>query len=136
MLREINSAIEVETVQSAKFFIKIFDGKSFKHQIIFRKSNGVSFNTELSNEIKMMSRWAKEVINVGKQPIEFSWVALLKDEDGHFYQAKGKYDSQEGEKSTSHSFIFAHTVIEFCNDTLKDMDMKVKPQLDNQLEFI
>ncbi|HEX2583391.1 MAG TPA: hypothetical protein VHL30_04670 [Chlamydiales bacterium] len=142
----VNEAKKINQLQAAKIFIDIeCDDKKFSKDHIVKPLDPSHFDHfYLSGVIDTILLEAKAFLKTqNTDKLSFKWVALLKDKSGAFHGAHGSrtcFSEEEEYRSKDVDGIdtdidFNH-LEEYFNQTLQQMQREVKPQLDDQLNFI
>ncbi len=123
-------------IKSAKVFINITAGEQHLRKECIIKREGDIDREFLSQEVEKIISETKESIHAEK-PLQFKidWHVLLKGNKGIFFDIEGSRDS-EGYSSGGYSEIDPSGLKEYIKLTLKSMHREIKPQLDDELEFI
>ena len=142
----VNKAKEINQLQSAKIFIDIeCDHKKFSKDHIVKQLDSSHFDqvflSKIADTILTEAKDFLEIQNAVK--LSFKWTALLKDKDGVFHGPNGSrkcfYDKGQYRSENSHNTnkgIDANCLEEYFKLVLKEMGREIKPQLDDQLNFI
>jgi hypothetical protein len=137
ILHQINRAKEIEDIHSIKFFIHIDGGdKKYDKDYIIRKLNEPLNKNYLLLMIEDLLYQAKNSIGISTAPdTQFKWNAFIKDREGHFSHAHGFNEGLRYNTGIRES-VDANEAIAYFNSILAQMDKEIKPQLDENQEFI
>ena len=123
-------------IKSAKLFVNITAGEQhLRKECIIRREGDID-REFLSQELEKIISETKESIHA-KKTLQFKidWHALLKGRKDMFFDSEGSRDS-EGYSSGGYSEIDPSGLKEYIKLTLKTMNREIKPQLNDELEFI
>lgn len=144
MMITIDGARKINQIVSAKIFMDVeFGDKKFSKDYIFKQEDASNFNQEfLSTQADAIFNEAKEFLQIKEaDKVSFKWHALLKDEKGKFHGAhattnKKGYLNQESSGSEHGCVNDKKEVDSYFNLVLDEMGREIKPQLNDQLEFV
>jgi hypothetical protein len=139
----VNQAKEINQIQSAKIFLDIeCDHKKFSKDHIIKRQDSSLFDqvflSGIADEILTEAKNSLKIQNADQRQLCFRWIAVLKDKDGVFHEANASrmYFNDEVEYSEGTDKLDSNNLRAYFNIVLDGMMREIKPQLDNQFNFV